>query len=603
MRHAVVEVAGWHRGKWVGVFSVAAWLAAAIPAAAQMSVALSPSVQSPAPLGTVVTWTATVSGAKPGTLWYRFRARFSGTDYRTVVDYGPNSTLDWSSIDREGSYQIEVLVKNQNTGDTAATSSKFALTSLVSGNGPTITATANPLVFIYSAPACAVGRMRVQFQSAAGLTQTTSWKACSPRFSTNFYLAGLLANTQYTVQHTVDIGDGFLSGPAVVLSTTGASAPGSSPGSAVPLVSQIPSTQPILLQSLIGGTVATDLNGNLVWYYPGNITNLTRPVSGGTFLGIGENAAEDPSQQFFREFDLAGITLAETNAARVNEQLAAIGVHSINAFHHEARKLPDGKYLVLAASERILTDVQGPGPVDILGDTILVLDTDLQVVWAWDAFNNMDPHRMAVLGETCTYPSDSGCPPFYLATTANDWLHGNSLQLTPDGNILYSSRHQDWILKINYANGYGDGTILWTLGYQGDFYMTSQVPNPWFSHQHDPNFEADGSTLLVYDDGNTRAATDNTAHSRGQVLKIDDRGRTATLLLNADLGNYSEALGSAQLLTDGNYHFDSGYIVEPSASPFAQSLEVNPAGAIVYGIQFGSIEYRSFRMQDLYTAP
>ncbi|HXW13742.1 MAG TPA: hypothetical protein VEN79_04460 [Terriglobia bacterium] len=40
-----------------------------------------------------------------------------------------------------------------------------------------------------------------------------------------------------------------------------------------------------------------------------------------------------------------------------------------------------------------------------------------------------------------------------------------------------------------------------------------------------------------------------------------------------------------------------------SASPFAQSLEVNKAGAVVYGIQFGSIEYRSFRMQDLCTAP
>ena len=52
-------------------------------------------------------------------------------------------------------------------------------------------------------------------------------------------------------------------------------------------------------------------------------------------------------------------------------------------------------------------------------------------------------------------------------------------------------------------------------------------------------------------------------------------------------------------------HFDCGYIVAPSGSgpPFAQSLEINSAGAVVYGIQFGSIEYRSFRMQDLYTAP
>jgi hypothetical protein len=136
--------------------------------------------------------------------------------------------------------------------------------------------------------------------------------------------------------------------------------------------------------------------------------------------------------------------------------------------------------------------------------------------------------------------------------------------------------------------------------------MTSSEPNPWFSHQHDPNFEANNSTLLVYDDGNTRAATDPAAQSRGQVLEINDQGRTATLLLSADLGNYSIALGSAQHLADGNYHFDSGYILQDpfgSGNSVARSLEVTKAGAIVYGIEFGSIEYRSFRMQDLYTAP
>jgi hypothetical protein len=73
--------------------------------------------------------------------------------------------------------------------------------------------------------------------------------------------------------------------------------------------------------------------------------------------------------------------------------------------------------------------------------------------------------------------------------------------------------------------------------------------------------------------------------------------------LNADLGAYSNALGSAQVLPDGNYHFDSGAQLAGPGTVLAQSLEVDPDGNIVYGIQFATYEYRSFRMPDLYTEP
>jgi arylsulfate sulfotransferase len=412
------------------------------------------------------------------------------------------------------------------------------------------------------------------------------------------------SNAQYTATHTLDSGSTITTGPQVAFATADG-------GLQPPVVSILkdrtaPPLDSILLQSTFAASpVATDLAGNIVWSGPSDITFLTRPDSGGRFLGIGEDGTQDTSHQFFREFDLAGVTLAETNAARLNEQLAALGVHSISGFHHEARRLPNGGYLVLADSERILTNLQGAGPVDVIGDTILVLDHNLQVAWTWDAFDHMDTSRAALLGETCTGDSGLACAPFYMAPTANDWLHGNSLQLTPDGNILYSARHQDWVLKIDYENGLGTGAILWKLGNQGDFQISSSDPNPWFSHQHDPNFEANGATLTLYDDGNERAATDPNAHSRGQALVVDEQGRTAKLILNADLGTYSPAVGSAQKLSDGHYHFDSGYIADPSGNGarISQSIEVNAAGAMVYGIQIGEAEYRTFRMRDLYTAP
>ncbi|HEY6346715.1 MAG TPA: aryl-sulfate sulfotransferase [Bryobacteraceae bacterium] len=606
----------------------ASWAAAAILYStalhAQISVTLTPSQPSPVPLGTVITWTAAASGQNTsgqntsgqngGTPTFRFRARLAGGDFHTIVDYGPNSFLSWTTIQREGTYEIEVSAMSADGTQTAATSAMMVMTSLVNGGVPVITPTANPLVFIYSAPPCPNGQqLSVQITSPEGYVQSTPTQTCAG-FSVNFYLAGMRPQAQYTVQHTVHDGTSVAKGPAMTLPMPAISLP--IPSVSILSTTTAPSVDGILLHSPFSGppftAYATDLQGNVVWYYPGNISYLTRPQTGGTFLGVYENGALDQSQQFFLEFDLAGNTLAETNAARVNQQLAAMGVHAIDGFHHEARKLPNGNYLVLADSERILTDVQGPGPVDVIGDMILVLGPNLQVLWAWDAFNYLDPSRAAILREICTYPTTLSCAPFYLAQKANDWLHGNCLSLTPDGNILYSMRNQDWVIKIDYGDT-GSGNILWTLGAGGDFTISYDDPRvgrsdpyPWFSGQHDVQFEPDSITITVYDDGNTRiATTEPSGHSRGQALRIDEKKREARLILDADLGAYSDAVGSAQLLPNGNYSFDNGFLNVPpgSANFFAQSLEVNPEGQTVYGVQFGFLEYRTFRMPDLYTAP
>jgi hypothetical protein len=271
-----------------------------------------------------------------------------------------------------------------------------------------------------------------------------------------------------------------------------------------------------------------------------------------------------------------------------------MGLQPICAFHHEARTLSDGNILVLAGEERILTGVQGPGPVDVLGDMIVVLDQDLNVVWTWDAFDHLDPRRMATLNDIC---APGNCPPTYLAPAPNDWLHGNSVQETPDGNLLYSARSQDWIIKIDYEHR--SGNIIWRLGKDGDFTVNSSDAYPWFSHQHDPQFEPNSSVLTLFDNGNVRNAADSTAHSRGQVLQIDEKTHTANVVLNTDLGQYSFALGAAQHLPNGDYHFDIGFLGDGSSI----NVEVDPSGKIVYALHVAAPEYRSFRMRDMYNGP
>jgi hypothetical protein len=74
------------------------------------------------------------------------------------------------------------------------------------------------------------------------------------------------------------------------------------------------------------------------------------------------------------------------------------------------------------------------------------------------------------------------------------------------------------------------------------------------------------------------------------------------LLLNAGLGVQSLALGSAQKLRDGDYHFNAGVVFDPASAvnPTALSIEVDPAGNIVSSVRFLAAVYRSFRLADLY---
>jgi hypothetical protein len=332
---------------------------------------------------------------------------------------------------------------------------------------------------------------------------------------------------------------------------------------------------------------------------------MPRPVPGGGVLATLEANGYNLDAAVLREIDLAGNTVWETSVSRVNEQLAAMGRQPITSFHHDFfRDASTGRIFALCSNERFLPGVQQGAPPDgyIIGDAIVVLDQNLQVVWSWDGFEKMDVTRAAVLGEKCRAPGGGGCPLLTPPhTEANDWLHSNSIALAPDKNIVISMRHQDWVVKINYSNGMGDGNVIWRLGRFGDFTFPSGDPFPWFSHQHDAEYDGiDPQLMSIYDNANTRQTVVPNANSRGQVLRLDEVNRTVTFVLNADLGHYAFAVGSAQRLANGNYHFHSGTLNWPTA-PAAQAVEVLPNGISSFRLQTNNFAYRSFRMKDLYT--
>ena len=349
----------------------------------------------------------------------------------------------------------------------------------------------------------------------------------------------------------------------------------------------------------------TNLQGAAAWSCcKGGNLFMTRAVTGGTVLLIGNDTFTDYT---VGEIDLAGATLHSLTEASANSQLAALGQQSIIDFNHEAMRLPNGYTAVIAHNEALFTNVQGGtrrNPVDIVGDEVLVLDTDWNVVWTWNAFDWLPVGRAAILGEKChpcAQTQTGDCCPITLASQANDWLHGNSLAYdSTDGNLIMSLRSQDWVVKIAYQNGTGDGHLLWTLGYQGNFTMrnTPHIPSPWFSHQHDVEVWVTQFPKLItlFDNGNTRHSTDPSADSRGQVLSLDEAALTVDIRTNVDFPFYSSAYGATQILDNGNYWWQAGAAPSPDNTRSFEYVPSGYAGIPAYAIQFADSAYRSFRL-------
>jgi arylsulfate sulfotransferase len=602
-----------HRSYRLLILGVAIVLGLTGLSSATPTVTLAPSLTSPQPVGTLITWTATASDGDSGTLMYTFSTGAQGQSLALVRDFGYLDSFPWNPPLQEGSYQVQVIVRNNSTGKTATASQPFVVTAIASGTNPVVISnTANPLVALFSAAPCsAPDSMLVAFKSPTGVQQLTPQKTCNG-LSMNFYVAGMLANTTYSMTGVLVNGGRVVGTTKTKNATTGAV------GIKVPTITVTSSApaaaanEPLLVYAFTAPNfpTATDLSGNVVWYYQpydGLLGLMTRPVAGGYFWIYG-NGNADPYMQPLREIDVAGNTIVETNVGRVNEQLTAVGKHFLTDVDHELRTLSNGNILMIGSYDNILG--QGvQGGADIFIDDLVVLNPGLQLVWSWDittcgnCATMMPTSREAILDEKCIV-GQGGCPPLTPPNTiANDWLHANSAQLAQDGSILMSLRHQDWVLKVDYGNGTGTGNILWRLGLDGDFTIVGD-PNdsyPWFSHQHDAQWQFTYPYVALFDNGNTRITQNNgVGDSRGQLLKINQSTKTATLLYNFDTGVQSLALGTAQMLitksgTPNGLHYEAGF----ANASTGLALSYYQTGT--FSLTTSAPEYRAFQMHDLYT--
>jgi arylsulfate sulfotransferase len=587
-----------------------------------LSVRLQSTLPSPQPVGTPIGFTALPSAvglAARDTFNFQYSVSVNGGPFRIVHDYSQQNAFAWTPDLFEQNVTIRVNVRDDDAKTTAQAEMPFQFVSRVKGKTAVVTPTAHPLVALFSAPPCPQdSQFRVAFHAEGDeAVSRTPVQPCRGSISSNAYVAGMRADTEYRMRSEV-ITDGKVTSSDYLPFHTGML-----DGDFAPVVVTVPAakpdnSEPVIIYSAVSmgpgvRPFATDLQGRVIWYLR-SADWITRVLPGGRFLVLadGANSVNNTRDiQVLKEVDLAGNVIRETNIGRIAEQLESRGIHSdchkngrecVSGFHHEAIRLPNGHTLAVAGIERMMpTGTQGSKlPVDVLGDLIIDLDEDFQVAGVWNGFDHLDLNRKSLYDSTCR-TGGGGCPAILLADQANGWTHTNSLAYIPStGDLLLSQPEQNWVLKIDWKDGKGSGKVLWRLGKDGDFKVDSKDPKPWFAFQHDAGFEPAGSNILtLVDDGDT-SGKDPKAGVRGQVWKLDEQNHVATLVYNAPLGVHTFCCGSMQTLKDGGYSTVAGAPLPLEG----RTAETDKDGKVVFAIDIvGDIDYRSFRVADMYSAP
>ncbi|HEV7708392.1 MAG TPA: arylsulfotransferase family protein [Asanoa sp.] len=232
-------------------------------------------------------------------------------------------------------------------------------------------------------------------------------------------------------------------------------------------------------------------------------------------IGAGEFVIADRSYQEIRRLTSPGPTPADQHDLLLTPQGSAI------FFCYEP----------VAAD---LSAVGGPADASLIDGVVYEIDVATgKILFRWRGRDHIG------LDESYA-PPPSGAT----ARIPYDYLHANSLSVDTDGTLLMSARHTWTIYKIDR----GSGAIRWRMGgKKSDFKMG---PDTAFAWQHDARRRSDG-TLSLFD--NEAGITTRSSASRGLILKVDETGRTATLvraLAHPD-GLLAPSQGSVQELPGG----------------------------------------------------
>jgi arylsulfate sulfotransferase len=482
----------------------------------------------------------------------------------------------------------------------------------------TVAKSNHPQVALYIFPAPQGASVQVQFGTTKNYGLTT-WMQKAPLGggAVAILVAGMRANTTYHMQAVVQLPGGQRVSDADHTFTTGGF-PASSP---LPMmtVQQLggagiaPGVELLDLFTAPKGqlaALATDMAGNVIWYYamnPGEVPFPIKLLPNGHMLVVISNGLVTPGiastssklvAEEIREIDLAGNVVYRLSLSDINTALGnGFSFNSLAALHHDIVKLPNGHLIILADYFPALPNQSGFSTV--LGDALIDWDPQAQApVWTWSAFDHI--------------------PVTHAPVDPVDWTHANAVVYSPDdGNLILSMRNQNWIVKINYQDGAGDGKILWRLGPDGDFTLPAgQAPIEWNYGQHYPTVLTPNSAgifrLMFFNNGNGRLVdADNddcgapgfiACYSSVPTFELNETAGTAQVVSEDNLSPaYSVCCGNASQLANGDLEYDVAFDVHTPNQSYIQEVTEEQTPQLMWQLNVtGQLMYRGFRIPSLY---
>jgi hypothetical protein len=315
-----------------------------------------------------------------------------------------------------------------------------------------------------------------------------------------------------------------------------------------------------------GVAVIADRKGRVVWY---RSTGSGGP-SAFDKLPNGRLIVHHSDEHSFDEIELDGRVVR-----RWKDEKSISGSDG-----HDVRPLSNGNVLLFGAETHVV-DSQAVLPGGVAralrwDDTVSELTPEGNVVWKWSSWAHFSEKEIILDAAD----PDGFDPKDY------EVVHTNSIEPTPDGDIVLCFRNVGAVAKIHRATG----DVLWRLGgRRSDFRFVGDSLGG-FNRQHDARLVGENRVLL-FDNGNFHAPPE----SRAAEYALDTNSKTATLVWQYRRSPhlFARVSGSVQRLPNGDTLISWG--------PRGIVTQVDRAGKIVWEARAGGFgAYRARAVPPLY---